>query len=206
MSMIDDAMGALQGGMKGAAVGAALGPIGAAAGGLLGVAFNAVPGLQHLIVGNEDTIARVENVVQAVTGTSDPAQAQAVLDADPDGIKADLQRQLAEIAADRFKAQLADVANARSTTVQLASVKSGIAWGSAIVSGVLLAAWLGSIIANYFSAPALGADDAATLRNLAIAVAGYWVGSSAGSASKDARLANSVPAQMLSKPLTSEPK
>lgn len=214
MTMADDALAGIT---KGAALGSIVPgvgtAIGAAAGGLLGVAFNLAPGLQHLLADNADTVANVEGAVQAITGTANPTQAQAALDADPDGIKTELQRQLAEIAADRFKAQLADVADARATTVQLVQAGTPMAWGAAVVSGLFLVMFMVDMGLLYFAPIPTDAATLAslspmhtTIQNAIIAVIGYWIGSSAGSASKDARLANSVPTSMLSKPLTSDPK
>lgn len=217
MTMVDEAISALQNGAKGAAMGAAIGPIGAAAGGLLGVAFNALPGLQHLLADNAGTIEKVQGTVAAVTGTSDPAQAQAALDADPDGIREDLQRQLAEIANDRLKATLADVANARGRDIQVRTMTGG----KNARSDVMLAIAVIGIVACLSVAIIGKIDGNSAIFGLIAGLVGMWsgcfkdafqfeFGSSRGSQNKDGTIADlamsTVPASALAKPLTSDPK
>lgn len=215
MSMIEDATGAL---LSGAAKGAAFGSvvpgigtaIGAAAGGLLGVALNVAPGVSQWLAGSTSVAQQAVAAVQSITGTADPAAAQAALAADA-GMTADLHVQLVQLAnearaeenrareADQA-ASIADTTNARSETLKLVQAGSPMAWGAAIVSGILLTAWFSSLIANYFGAPSLSSDDSATLRNLALLVAGYWIGTNRSSDHKTDLLSQSVPASFLPNP------
>lgn len=197
MSIADDALGALSAGAKGAAAGMALGPIGAAAGGALGIAMSLLPGAAHLLGGDETTAAKVVQTVQAVTGTVDPA-AQAVAATDPQ-VAADLRVQLAQIAADRQAQQLADVADARKTTVQLAQTGSSMAWGTPIVSGLVLGTFAIMCGIVLFRAVPDGSMPLAqglleVFKILAVTVVAYWCGSSAGSARKTDLLAAASPA------------
>lgn len=72
--------------------------------------------------GAADVARRVEATVQRVFGTTDPVQVQAAVDADPTK-GADLQAQLAAD-SEAVKAQLADVADARSAQGRLVEAKS----------------------------------------------------------------------------------
>lgn len=179
--------------------------IGGAAGGLLGVAMNMVPGLQHLIADKPETIQAVQSAVEAVTGTSDPVAAQAAVDADPE-VVAELQRQLAKIANDRFKAALADIQNARAATLHLAQAGSPLSWGAPVVSVIVLASF--GLLCGLLLFREIPPESEALLNILlgslaamTTSVVSYWVGSSAGSASKDARLSGMVPAALLPKPV-----
>ena len=113
-----------------------------------------------------------------------------------------LRVQLAQIAAEQDKAardaeqaelqaKLADVAGARTQTVQLAQARSLVAWGAPVVSGVVLVTF-GVVMALALtrSLPA-GSETVlnmllGTLAAMATSVVSYWVGSSAGSARKPA--------------------
>lgn len=207
--MADDWLGTLEGaamaGAKGVAAGSMGGPMGMAAGGLIGVASSLVP---HVF--GPAAQPALSAVARAITGETEEAKQVQVLTTDPAAI-AQFKVQALQIAADREQAQLnaqsddlaarlGDVASARAQTVQLTQAGTKMAWGSAIVSAVLLTAWFSSLVANYFHAQPLGADDAAVLRNLALLVAGYWIGSSAGSARKDERLARAVPGDLVPQP------
>jgi hypothetical protein len=117
--------------------------------------------------------------------TGDPATVQAKLS------EAEVRMQTE---VEKFKAQLEDVQNARSTTVELAKVQSNIAWGAPVVSTVIVAGFVAfSIIAMRPSA--VGADQSVTIyllaawQSLATMAAGYWLGSSAGSNDKSAQIA-----------------
>ena len=123
--------------------------------------------------------------IAAVAGTDDPAEALARLQADGEACSA-LQVRLAEIAAQREAQQLADLANARSQTVALAQMGSPLAFGAAIISVAVMALFAFAVIGTAFG---LVLPDL-TMRLIeyaVIATLGYWLGSSAGSARKDAR-------------------
>jgi len=125
------------------------------------------------------------DAIAAVAGTDDPAEAAARLEADA-AARATLLVRLAEIAAQREAQQLADVANARTQTVHLAQAGSPLAWGAAVVSGAVMGLFAFAVIGQAWG---LAVPDL-TMRLIeyaVIAVLGYWLGSSAGSARKDAR-------------------
>lgn len=158
--------------------------------------------------------ASVAAAAAAVTGTRDPdAQLHAL--ADPDKAAAftlELHKLAAGMQAEQhqadlaaMQAQFADVASARSQTLSLMQAHSSIAWGAPIVSAVVLVVFgtmLGIIL---FKALPPGSEALAnvmlgSLAGMATNVAGYWIGSSAGSRAKDNTiasandaLANSVP-------------
>lgn len=68
------------------------------------------------------------------------------------------------------------------------------------ISLLLLGAWFANMMLDRLGWTAIQVDDAATLRNLALTAAGYFLGSSAGSARKDDRLAQSIPRDVLPDP------
>lgn len=191
---------------KGAAAGTVVPGIGTALGAAGGLALDLAPELSRWLFGPtaETTVAAVQSAVKAVTGTDHP-EAQAAALADPNTAK-ELRLHLANIAAsqsaaaeqavqDRITAQLADVANGRATVFQPADSHPAMVWGAPVVSVVVLVTF-GAVVS-----PALvrsmppGTEPVlnlvlGTLGAMATSVVGYWVGSSAGSARKDVRLAS----------------
>lgn len=148
---------------------------------LIPVALSVLPALAEWLGGARagDVAGRAADVVRAVTGTDDPAQAAAAL-ADP-AKYAELQIRLAEITAQERQAMLADVANARAQTLALSEQGSPIAWGAPILSLLIALSWCWVMIA-----PTLGATpvDDVSGRLLDTAMTGviwYWIGSSQGS-------------------------
>jgi hypothetical protein len=101
------------------------GPLGGTIGGLVGKGVAAALG--------------VEPTPQAVS---------AAIQADPSAAAIKLAQIEAETKAN--EAQLADIANARSTTVQLATVGSGIAWGAPVVSVVVTIGFFGIMFMLFF--------------------------------------------------------
>jgi hypothetical protein len=127
------------------------------------------------------------------------------VDATPDAVGEALARAEAPIVVKRVEAAeapavieavnqyIADVQDARATTVKLVEQGSTIAWGAPVVSVIVMAGFaLLSYLAIY--APSNQREVLLFLlgawSSLATAVVGYWVGSSAGSKSKDDLLAN----------------
>lgn len=164
---------------------------------LLPLVASLAPGLIKHLAGDRAgaVAAEVATAIGAVVGSDDPAEVHAAL-ADPERA-ADLRIELARIEREHERAMLvatlADVASARSQTVELARAGSGIAWGAPLVSAIVLLAFglaLYAVVAQEIPA---GSRELALLLlggllGMAQAVVSYWVGSSAGSARKDEAL------------------
>lgn len=175
-------------------------------GALIPLAVTVAPELAKWLFGSgaEQTTQAVAQVVQSVTGTSDPDAAQGVLARDP-ALAAQLRVQLAQIAAQRqaeedaarldaFKAGAADIANARQQTVTLAGQHSVVAYGAPVTSVVVLVTF-GVVMGLALTQRMPPGSETilnmllGTLAAMATSVVSYWVGSSAGSARKEERLA-----------------
>jgi uncharacterized membrane protein YdbT with pleckstrin-like domain len=175
-------------------------------GALIPLAISLAPEIAQWLFGEkaEATTQAVANVVQTVTGASDAAGAEAVLSRDPQAA-AQLRLQLAQLAAqaqqaarqaelDDMAARFKDTADARAQTVALANSKSMIAYGAPGVSVVVLATFGVVMTLALTRAMPPGSETIlnmllGTLAAMATSVVSYWVGSSAGSARKDERLA-----------------
>lgn len=158
-----------------------------------------VPQIASWIGGDdaEDVARQVTGVVSAVAGGTDEAAVAAAM-ADPSQ-RAALVEQLARIAAERerireeaitsrISAALADTAHARDTTVRLAQARSPIAWLAPTTCALIFALFAFVVVAEVFGyGYAMSEATRRLLDYLAIAAAGYAIGSSAGSAAKDQR-------------------
>ncbi len=170
--------------------------------------------------GSAAVIDKMSTVVSEVTGVKDPhsesgiAAVEAVLQGKPE-LAIQIQAQLAQIAAARevefnraaeaarksefdiLTAQITDTDNARKQTIALAQSGSVIALGAPIVSTLVLITFATVMtLALTRSLPA-GSETIlnmllGTLAAMATSVVSYWVGSSAGSARKDERIAKLV--------------
>lgn len=194
------------GALRGAAAGSVVPGVGTVLGAVGGVVVGLAPEVGRWLFGPDaaPVVAAVRNAVGAVTGSDDPAAQAAALE-DP-ATASTLRVELARIAAEReaavaeerqaeLMAHIADVANARAATVQLAQAGSGIAWGAPVVSVVVLVTFAGVVLMALTRAMPPTSEPVlnvlmGTLGAMATSVVGYWVGSSAGSARKDARLAS----------------
>jgi hypothetical protein len=204
---------------------------------LIPLVLSLAPQLAGMIFGSQgaDATAKVAGVVQSVVGTvadlSQPggaAAAVAHLQANQQA-SADLALKLADLhlqmlkeqdaeaeaqrqsAMDELKARLGDAASARDMAANLAQAHSGLAYGSMVVSVVIVAAfgWTTyAVLTNHLSATdgQFGSVLVGTLAAMATQVANYWLGSSLGSSTKNALLANaqnslatSLPANLLRK-------
>lgn len=190
---------------KGAAAGSVVPGLGTALGAVGGIALDLAPEIGRWLLGPDaaPVAVAVQQAVQAVTGTDEPAAQVAAL-ADPE-LAGQFRLALAGIAATRaaaadtatearMSAQLVDVANAHVTTVRLAQVGSAMAWGAPITSVVVLATFGAVVSLVLLHAVPEGSATVlnvllGTLAAMATNVVGYWVGSSAGSARKDEQLA-----------------
>jgi hypothetical protein len=167
------------------------------------------------------TTTAVVDAVKAATG-ADPTTAEGVaviheMILDKPDVALDLQSKLLTIRAqmqaeaDReadnqraadmasLQASLIDTQSARTQMLGLAASHSALAWGSVVVSVVIVVAF-GIATFSVFSgrisdsAAGFGSVLVGTLAAMATQVANYWLGSSSGSRGKDLSLAASIPA------------
>jgi hypothetical protein len=126
-----------------------------------------------------------------------PQAISAAITADPTGASTKISAVEAAHAGamSELEAQLADIANARGQTIELAKDGSQIAWGAPVVSAIIAAGFLA--ITGY--AVVRGVSDNPVTQMLvgtfAAAfgtVAQYWLGSSAGSHAKDTTISAAV--------------
>ena len=205
-------MGAIEDGLAGAAKGAAAGSIvpgfGSAAGGLIGLATALVP---HVF--GADAKPALRAAAEVVTGQAAEADQVAAIAGDP-ALAEQFRVQALQIAADRERAWqdslMADRADARATTVDLAGKGSAIAWGAPVVSVVVMLSFgvlAGVVLFHQVpeGSQALANVLLGALAGMATTVVSFWMGSSAGSAAKSEMLANSVPASLLPHPATIVP-
>ena len=179
-------------------------------GALIPLAISLAPELAQWLFGSRAaaTTQAVAQAVQVVTGTADETAAQTVLARDPQ-LATQLRVQLAQIAAaaeqaerqgelDGLAAQLKDVADARLQTVGLAQARSAVQWAPPVVSIVVLSTFGVVMWAALTRALPPGSETIlnmllGTLAAMATSVVAYWVGSSAGSATKTDMLFRSSP-------------
>ena len=188
---------------KGAAAGSVVPGLGTIAGGLIGLAASLAG---HVLP--DSAKPALSAAAQAITGVSDEAGQVAAIVSDPSvaesfrvsalQIQADAEAARDQALNDRISAALADVADARKTTVALASTGSKIAWGPPVVAFVVLVTFGIAIwVVLFYGIPA-GSEATAnlllgTLATMSVSVVGYFVGSSAGSAEKQRLLAGGKP-------------
>ena len=175
-------------------------------GALIPLALTIAPEISKWLFGDtaEKTTAAVSAAVEAVTGTSDADAASSRLQQDPTAT-GQLRLQLAQIAAeqenasrtadlDQLTATFRDTADARAQAVALVGQKATIAWSAPVISAVVLLTFGAMMAMVLLHGMPAGSETAAnmmlgTLAAMATSVVSYWVGSSAGSARKDDRLA-----------------
>jgi hypothetical protein len=188
---------------------------------LIPLVLSLAPQLAGMIFGSKgaDATTKVAGVVQTVVGAAadlslpgGAAAAVAHLQANEQA-SADLAAKLADLhlqmlkeqdaeaqgiredALDELKARLSDAGSARTMASDLAQAHSGLAYGSMVVSIVIVVAfgWTTyAVLTNHLSASdgQFGSILVGTLAAMATQVANYWLGSSLGSANKNALLAN----------------
>jgi hypothetical protein len=188
---------------------------------LIPLVLSLAPQLAGMIFGSKgaDATAKVAAVVQTAVGTaadlSAPggvAAAVAHIQANPQASSdlaaklADLQLQmqkeqdeaaqaLRQDALDELKTRLADTGSARDMATELAKAHSGLAYGSVVISIVIVVAFGATtfaVLTTHLSATdgQFGSILVGTLAAMATQVANYWLGSSQGSNAKNAMLVN----------------
>src|SRR5574337_217528 len=160
---------------------------------LIPLIVSLVPELARLLGG--DTAGKIASSVtgifQQVTGTTDPAKAEQIAKENPQ-IRAQLKMRLQELVVEsqkvelqRYQAQLADVASARSLAVSLAQAKSPMAWGAALISAVIVSGFFGTLVFIVYRGTVDYSPVIANILSIAFGalVAGltdvrvYWLGS-----------------------------
>ena len=94
-------------------------------------------------------------------------------------------------------ARLEDVASARRQTVELAKAGSPIAWGAPVVSVLAIVVFAGFVAMLFFKVVPQDMKEALFLLGGSAAtgygmVLSYWLGSSSGSAAKDATITKAL--------------
>lgn len=133
---------------------------------------------------------KLSRAASDVFGTSDPAAVEQQVTADP--AKADAFAARLQADTEQLKAELADVAGARGTTVALAQAGSPIAWGAPVVSVGVTLGFVGILaVMTLHTLPDSAVVNVlvGTLATAFGSVVNYWLGSSAGSRAKTEQLA-----------------
>ena len=151
-------------------------------------------------------VSQVTGIARDILGTTDAAGIERAVATDPNlalqfkmallQAEADARAHEAQMnrqALEELNARIADVASARSQTVELAKAGSAIAWGSPIVSVLAIVVFAGFVYMLFASAVPEGMKEALLLLGGSAAtgygmVLSYWLGSSSGSAQKTAAL------------------
>lgn len=185
---------------------------------LIPIALSVVPELIKLIAGDRagSVATQVAGVVQAVTGTTDPAEAQKKL-AENNEVATQLRVKLAEIALQAQMAQLtaeeqrrqAELAQmqkslentqgARGSLIDLVRAGSPIAWGAPVVSIIVTGGFFIFLIILMLGGIRTNGQDptVSNIINIAVGalatafatVVNFWLGSSKGSRDKDEQVA-----------------
>ena len=192
---------------------------------LIPIALSVVPELIKLIAGDRagSVATQVAGVVQAVTGTADPVEAQKRLSEDS-AVATQLRVRLAEIALEAQKAQLVaeeqrrqaelsemqkaleNTQGARSSMIDLVRSGSPIAWGAPVVSIIVTGGFFLFLIILMIGGirTDAGNQTVANIINIAVGalatafatVVNFWLGSSKGSRDKDEQVARAQAAAM----------
>lgn len=157
---------------------------------LLPLVLSLAPEIAKWLIGNkaEAVTQQAVEVVQAITGTSDPTEAARVA-ADPQKAL-ELKVALAKVAADAqatqanerietLRAEINDVANARAQTIALAEAHSPISWSAPTLSFVIVLGFLCVPFVSKFFGYSIDQIWLGALIGAFANVVNYWLGSSA---------------------------
>lgn len=172
----------------GSLVGQAAPTIGGILGGLIPVPGGALLGqVAGKVLAEALGVPPTPTAVAAAVQNGDPATVQAALSEAEARMNAEVEK---------FKAQMEDVQDARATTVKLDAQGSNIRWGAPVISVVIVIGFF-SVMTLLFIVKSDFPPATVTLLNVLFGalipafgqVCNYWLGSSAGSASKDQLIA-----------------
>lgn len=172
----------------GALVGQSAPTIGSLLGGLIPFPGGAILGqVAGKVLAEALGVAPTPAAVNAAIVAGDPATVrQSLTDAEA--------KMLGEV--EKFKAQLADVQDARATGVKLVQAGSNIAWGPVVISILVTLGFIGCVMGLMFVKVDFSQTSGqayliltGVLSQSFAQVTGYWLGSSAGSNDKSAQIA-----------------
>lgn len=186
--------GAKAGAAGGATIGSIFPGVGTVVGGAAGGVIGGIVGVARSLTGQphgDDEAPALAQAAQAITGVADQAQQVAALAADP--VKAEEFR--VQALAVRARAEQARMAHVVALVQAANADRAGARAADAARTGPLRYASLGitliifGLYGGVLAASMLGyatpqPDDMATLRNLALAAAFFWLGSNFSSARK----------------------
>lgn len=164
---------------------------------LLGLA----PTVASWIMGDQTgaAVSKVTGIAREIIGSDNANDIERAIAADPN-LATQLKMAMIQAEADArrqefetLQAQLADIASARSQTVELAKTGSPLAWGAGIVSVLAIVVFAGFVYMLFAKVVPEGMKEALLLLGGSAAtgygmVLSYWLGSSSGSAAKDVTL------------------
>lgn len=172
---------------------------------LLPLLLNLAPSVAGWVLGDKTGAAvdKVTGIIKSVTGLDDPSGVDAALAARPElalQLKETLIRAESEERQrqhDEMLARLEDVASARRQTVELAKTGSPLAWGAGVVSVLAVLVFAGFVYLLFAQEVPASMKDALMLLGGSAAtgygmVLSYWLGSSSGSAAKDATITKAL--------------
>jgi len=158
---------------------------------MLSILLTLLPALGSLVAGGraKDLVSIGTSVAQQIFGTSAPGEIVEAMKADPASV--DLFKARLTEATEQLRVELADTADARQQTIKLVELASPLQWAPAVLSGVIILAFVAVTIAMLFRA----VPDSqivmvlfGQLSGLTGGVMQYWLGSSQSSRAKDAEL------------------
>ena len=158
---------------------------------MLSILLTLLPALGSLVANGKakDLVGIGTRVAQDIFGTSVPAEIVEAMKTDPASVDV-FKARLTE-ATEQLRVELADTADARQQTIKLVEMGSPPQWAPAVLSGVIILAFVFVTAAMLFRA----VPDSqivmvlfGQLSGLTGGVMQYWLGSSQSSRAKDAEL------------------
>ena len=163
------------------------------------------PTVASWIMGDKtgSAVAKVTGIAREILGTDDANGIERAIAADPN-LAMQFKMALVQAEADArrvefetLQSHLADIQSARSQTVELAKAGSSIAWGSPVVSVLAIVVFAGFVAMLFFKVVPPDMKEALLLLGGSAAtgygmVLSYWLGSSSGSAAKDATITKAL--------------
>ncbi len=171
------------------------------------IAVSIAPEIARWLFGDSGvtTAAAIAHVAELLTGTTDAGAQRAAVERDPDlacRLRVELARIAAQAEADASSHKLdlggpSETASARAQAFGSSGTGSPISSGAVLVSVVVLVIFGAVMVLIFVRAIPAGSDTIVnvllgSLAAMATSVVSYWVGSSAGSARKDDRIAQLV--------------